>query len=91
MRAFAMSDSGHLSLVLAGGPVRWYPEASERLDAAIQLLPESVRARIMRTDYVSERDKLALLSGATVLAYPSTATKGSGSPCWRRSRRACPS
>jgi glycosyltransferase involved in cell wall biosynthesis len=71
VRAFAMSDSGHLSLVLAGGPVRWYPEASERLDAAIQLLPESVRARIMRTDYVSERDKLALLSGATVLAYPS--------------------
>ncbi len=71
VRAFAMSDSGHLSLVLAGGPVRWYPEASERLDAAIQLLPESVRARIVRTDYVSERDKLALLSGATVLAYPS--------------------
>ena len=71
VRAFAMSDSGHLSLVLAGGPVRWYPEATERLDAVIQLLPESVRARIVRTDYVSERDKLALLSGATVLAYPS--------------------
>ncbi len=57
--------------MLAGGPVRWYPEATERLDAVIQLLPESVRARIVRTDYVSERDKLALLSGATVLAYPS--------------------
>ncbi len=71
VRAFAMSDSGHLSLVLAGGSVRWYPEATERLDAAIQLLPESVRARIVRTDYVSERDKLALLSGATLLAYPS--------------------
>ena len=71
VRAFAMSDSGHLSLVLAGGPVRWYPEATERLDAVIQLLPESVRARIVRTGYVSERDKLALLSGATVLAYPS--------------------
>jgi len=71
VRAFAASDSGHLSLVLAGGPVRWYPEATERLDAVIQLLPESVRSRIVRTDYVSERDKLALLSGATVLAYPS--------------------
>ena len=71
VRAFAVSDSGHLSLVLAGGPVRWYPEATERLDAVIQLLPESVRARIVRTGYVSERDKLALLSGATVLAYPS--------------------
>ena len=88
VRAFAMSDSGHLSLVLAGGPVRWYPEASERLDAVIQLLPESVRARIMRTDYVSERDKLALLSGATVLAYPSI-YEGFGFPCWKRSRRAC--
>ena len=71
VRAFAMSDSGHLSLVLAGGPVRWYPEATDRLDAVIQLLPESVRARIVRTGYVSERDKLALLSGATLLAYPS--------------------
>jgi glycosyltransferase involved in cell wall biosynthesis len=71
VRAFAASDSSHLSLVLAGGPVRWYPEATERLDAAIQLLPESVRARIVRTGYVSERDKLALLSGATLLAYPS--------------------
>ena len=71
VQAFAMSDSGHLSLVLAGGPVRWYPEATERLDAVIQLLPENVRARIVRTGYVSERDKLALLSGATALAYPS--------------------
>jgi glycosyltransferase involved in cell wall biosynthesis len=71
VRAFATSDSSHLSLVLAGGPVRWYPEATERLDAAIQMLPESVRARIVRTGYVSERDKLALLSGATLLAYPS--------------------
>ena len=71
VRAFAMSDSGHLSLVLAGGPVRWYPEATDRLDAVIQLLPESVRARIVRTGYVSERDKLGLLSGATLLAYPS--------------------
>ena len=62
---------GHLSLVLAGGPVRWFPEATERLDATIELLPEGVRGRIVRTGYVSERDKLALLSGATVLAYPS--------------------
>jgi glycosyltransferase involved in cell wall biosynthesis len=71
VRAFAKSDARHLSLVLAGGPVRWFPEATERLDAAIELLPEGVRGRIVRTGYVSERDKLALLSGATVLAYPS--------------------
>jgi glycosyltransferase involved in cell wall biosynthesis len=71
VRAFAKSDATDHSLVLAGGPVRWYPAATERLDAVIQLLPESVRQRIVRTGYVSERDKLALLSGATVLAYPS--------------------
>ncbi len=71
VRAFAKSDARHLSLVLAGGPVRWFPEAAERLNATIELLPEGVRGRIVRTGYVSERDKLALLSGATVLAYPS--------------------
>ena len=71
VRAFARSEASGFSLVLAGGPVRWFPEATERLDATIQLLPESVRGRIVRTGYVSERDKLALLSGATVLAYPS--------------------
>jgi glycosyltransferase involved in cell wall biosynthesis len=71
VRAFAKSDAGHMTLVIAGGPVRWFPEATERLDATIELLSESVRDRIVRTGYVSERDKLALLSGATVLAYPS--------------------
>jgi glycosyltransferase involved in cell wall biosynthesis len=71
VRAFARSEASGFSLVLAGGPVRWFPEAAERLDATIELLPESVRERVVRTGYVSERDKLALLSGATVLAYPS--------------------
>ncbi len=37
----------------------------------IGLLPSAVQARIVRTGYLAERDKLALLSGATVLAYPS--------------------
>jgi glycosyltransferase involved in cell wall biosynthesis len=41
------------------------------LDAAIEQLPPSVRERIVRTGYVTDRDKLALLSGATVLAFPS--------------------
>jgi glycosyltransferase involved in cell wall biosynthesis len=71
VRAFAKSDSGQHSLVLAGGPVRWFPEATERLDDVIEQLPEVARDRIVRTGYVSERDKLALLSGATALAYPS--------------------
>jgi glycosyltransferase involved in cell wall biosynthesis len=71
VRAFASSDARHFSLVLAGGPVRWFPQAAERLEATIELLPPGVRDRIVRTGYVTERDKVALLSGATLLAYPS--------------------
>ena len=51
--------------------MRWFPEATERLDAAIESLPTSAKQRIVRTGYVNDRDKLALLSGATILAYPS--------------------
>jgi glycosyltransferase involved in cell wall biosynthesis len=71
VRAFASSDARHLTLVLAGGPVRWFPQSVERLEATIELLSPGVRGRIVRTGYVSEREKHALLSGATVLAYPS--------------------
>ncbi|MGZ4152153.1 MAG: glycosyltransferase family 4 protein [Actinomycetota bacterium] len=71
VRAFARVDAPYLSLVIAGGPVRWFPQAAERLEAAIELLPPDVQERIVRTGYLGERDKLALLSGATVLAYPS--------------------
>lgn len=71
VRAFGRIDTTEATLVLAGGPVRWFPQAMERLEAAIDLLPQEVRGRVVRTGYVSERDKRALLSGATVLAYPS--------------------
>lgn len=71
VRAFARIDMPGVSLVLAGGPVRWFPQAVERLRAAIGLLPPAVADRVILTGYASERDKLALLSGATMLAYPS--------------------
>ncbi len=71
VRAFARTDARNVWLVIAGGPVRWFPQAADRLEASIALLPEAVRDRIVVTGYVSERDKLALLSGATALAYPS--------------------
>jgi glycosyltransferase involved in cell wall biosynthesis len=71
VRAFARSDARHFSLVLAGGPVRWFPQGFERLEATIELLPSGVQERIITTGYVGERDKLALLSGATLVAYPS--------------------
>lgn len=68
--AFATLAPG-TRLVIAGGPVRWDPKASDRLDAVIAELPVAARARIVRTGYVSDKDKVTLLSGATLLAYPS--------------------
>jgi glycosyltransferase involved in cell wall biosynthesis len=70
VRAFATLAPG-TRLVIVGGPVRWDPKAADRLDATIAELPAAARARIVRTGYVSDKDKLALLSGATLLAYPS--------------------
>jgi glycosyltransferase involved in cell wall biosynthesis len=70
VRAFGRLEPG-TRLVIAGGPVRWDPRASERLDDTVETLPPAARARVVRTGYVSDRDKLALLSGASVLAYPS--------------------
>lgn len=59
------------SLVIAGGPVAWLPKAVGRIEEAVAALPDGVQRRILRTGYVAERDKIALLSGATILAYPS--------------------
>jgi len=70
VRAFATVPPP-AALVLAGGPVRWDPGAVDRLDRTIRELPASVRDRIRRTGYVAERDKRALLAGATAMAYPS--------------------
>ena len=47
------------------------PKAVDRLDAVIADLPPDARARIVRTGYVSDKEKVALLTGATLLAYPS--------------------
>jgi len=69
-RAFA-SVPPPAALVIAGGPVRWDPGATDRLDRTIEDLPSWLRGRIRRTGYVDEPDKRALLAGATALAYPS--------------------
>ena len=70
VRAFATTEPG-TRLVVAGGPVRWDPKAADRFDAAIAQLPPAARERIVRTGYVGDREKIALMSGATLLAYPS--------------------
>jgi len=72
VRAFGVVAASHdVGLVLAGGPVRWFPEAADGLDAAIAGLAPSVRPRVVRAGYVSDEEKVALLTGATALAYPS--------------------
>lgn len=70
IRAFARV-SGHGRLVIAGGPVRWLPDEAERVRGLVDGLPARVRERVALTGYVRDDEKLALLAGATALAYPS--------------------
>ncbi|MEP7060377.1 MAG: glycosyltransferase, partial [Actinomycetota bacterium] len=55
------------------------PDASAQVDAAVEALPPAARPRVIRTGYVSDPDRVGLLSGAEVLAYPSLA-EGFGFP-----------
>ena len=71
LRAFGMIEDRRSSLVLAGGTVTWASNYSDAIDRAIAALPADVRARIVRTGYVPDADRRALLSGAEMLAYPS--------------------
>jgi len=59
------------SLVIAGAGVAWNPEGWAGLRPVMDTLPVAVRKRIVLTGYVSEPDKVALLTGASALAYPS--------------------
>jgi glycosyltransferase involved in cell wall biosynthesis len=70
VRAFGMVRED-TSLVLAGGPVRWFPRAVRDLDDAVGALPPDVRERVIRPGYISDADKLALLTGASAFVYPS--------------------
>ena len=71
VQAFGSFADPDAWLVIAGGAVNWFPKASAQVDDAVAALPPQVRARVVRTGYVSDPDRLALLSGAEILAYPS--------------------
>jgi len=79
VRAFGMLDDARCGLVLSGGTVPWAKGYAERIDRAIAELPPGVAARVVRTGYVPDQDRRALLSGAEVLAYPSL-SEGFGFP-----------
>lgn len=72
LAAFAGLDADvRPTLVLAGGWVAWNPEGIDATREALARLPEQVRSRVVMTGYVTDPDKVALLSGATALVYPS--------------------
>ena len=70
VRAFAMLEEAP-SLVIAGSSVSWNPEGRGELRAALATIPGDARDRIRFTGYVGDREKVALLTGAAALVFPS--------------------
>lgn len=80
LRAFShLAPDLRPTLVLAGAPVHWIPGGPEIMTSALRSLPVDVRERVVMTGYVSEAQKVALLSGAEALVYPSV-YEGFGMP-----------
>jgi glycosyltransferase involved in cell wall biosynthesis len=81
VRAFARVAPGpaRAKLVIAGSGVPWNPEGDEQLERALGEVPASVAERVLRTGYVGPDDKVALLTGADALVFPS-AYEGFGLP-----------
>lgn len=75
VRAFASLRSRRAGdgpgLVIAGAAVPWNPEGKEELAAALASIPDAVRDRISMPGYVDGPDKVALISGAEALVFPS--------------------
>lgn len=67
----ALRDDLRPALVLAGPVAPWNPEGWNLLRPALDRLPPSIRDRIVLTGYVSDEEKVALLTGAEGLVYPS--------------------
>ena len=70
LRAYALLPAdARPALVVAGGTVARDTDAARRFREALDVLPPG--ARVIRTGYVSDEEKAALLSGAEALIYPS--------------------
>jgi glycosyltransferase involved in cell wall biosynthesis len=67
----AVPDEERPVLCLVGPVAPWNQAGWELVRPVIDGLHERVRRRIVVTGFVSERDKVALLSGAEALLYPS--------------------
>jgi glycosyltransferase involved in cell wall biosynthesis len=66
-----LPDDRRPTMVLAGGSVPWNPEGRIQLEEALGRLPQRRRRQIVLTGYVGHRDKVALLTGAEGLVFPS--------------------
>jgi glycosyltransferase involved in cell wall biosynthesis len=78
VRAFAGADVD-ASLVIAGASVSWNPEGREQLNRALGSMDPDHRERVVLTGYLGTRDKVALMTGAEALAFP-TLYEGFGFP-----------
>jgi glycosyltransferase involved in cell wall biosynthesis len=63
--------SDQVGLVIAGASVPWNPEGRTELERTLRALPASVRDRVTMTGYVGHPDKVALLTGARAMVFPS--------------------
>ena len=72
IRAFAsLSEDLRPALVIAGPVAPWNPEGWDQVSPVLDALPRSIREGVILTGYVAEAEKVALLSGAEALVYPS--------------------
>jgi glycosyltransferase involved in cell wall biosynthesis len=73
VRAFASGWAGAEgpALVIAGASVPWNPEGRQEVEAVMRDIPGEASDRIHMAGYVAGRDKVALLSGADALVFPS--------------------
>ena len=72
IRAYAsLPEDVRPVLVIAGPVAPWNPEGWDLVRPSLEALPPHVRDRVTLTGYVSEEEKVALLSGAEALVYPS--------------------
>jgi glycosyltransferase involved in cell wall biosynthesis len=67
----SLTDVPPAGLVFAGPAVAWNPRGSRILHSALDALSPEIKRRIVLTGYVSQEDKVALLSGARALVLPS--------------------
>jgi glycosyltransferase involved in cell wall biosynthesis len=66
-----LADDVRPALVLAGASVPWNPEGRRQLETTLAGIPAPARRRVVLTGYVGGRGKVALLTGAEALVFPS--------------------